>query len=106
MSILEKNTLDGVALTKDKKTLALMISDHLPWDNEYEHLTALQEKLNSYIVYWQSGQYKNIRDAKKVKNCVVEIYFMHEPTENAYRFLETVNQQIAQINMRVAVCEE
>jgi len=28
-----------------------MISDHLAWDNEAEHLFLLQDKINAYLLY-------------------------------------------------------
>lgn len=103
MSILEKNSVDGVALANNGDVLMLLITDHLAWNQEYEHLIALQEKINAYISFWQSGQYKKVCDASRVKRCSVEIHFMYEPTENAYKFLNTVNKQTSVINMEFAV---
>ncbi len=94
MSILEKNKVDGLAMANEGETLVLLLSDHLPWDEEYEHLIALQDKINAYISFWTSGQYKNLCDASKVVFCSVEIHFLYEPTDNAYKFLDTVNRQI------------
>lgn len=34
----------------------LTISDHLDWDNEQGHLRTLQEKLNLYLAFIESGE--------------------------------------------------
>ena len=52
MSILEENVIDSTSI--ENGILILTISDHLKWDNE--HLFLLQEKINSYLQYIESGQ--------------------------------------------------
>lgn len=32
------------------------ISDHLDWDDELEHIHALQEKINAYLRFVESGE--------------------------------------------------
>ena len=103
MSVIEANKVDGLAVENDGETLVLLLTDHLAWSRAYEHLIALQEKIHAYISFWQSGQYKKVCDASRVKFCSVEIHFMYEPTENAYKFLNTVNKQILQVNMGIIV---
>ena len=49
MSVLDSGTIDGMATDENGKALILLISDHLDWKNEYDHLLRLQEKINSYI---------------------------------------------------------
>lgn len=60
MSILEKDKIDGMGKEKDGKTLVLMISDHLGWDNEKDHLFLLQEKINMYLSFIENGQYTEV----------------------------------------------
>ena len=45
MSVVDNKTVDGVALTDDKKGIILLITDHLEWKDEYQHLIMLQAKL-------------------------------------------------------------
>lgn len=47
MSVLDRETVDGMALDKDGKGIRLFISDHLDWSDEYNHLLVLQEKINA-----------------------------------------------------------
>ena len=48
MSVLDSGTIDGMTTDENGKALILLISDHLDWKNEYDHLLRLQEKINSY----------------------------------------------------------
>ena len=41
MSIIETEKVDGVGIDENGISLALLISDHLDWENEYVHLSQL-----------------------------------------------------------------
>ena len=41
MSVLDSGTIDGMATDENGKALILLISDHLDWKNEYDHLLEL-----------------------------------------------------------------
>ena len=60
MSVVDDNTVDGIALTDDNEGIVLLLSDHLDWDDEYNHLLILQEKLNAYIYFLEEKQYEEI----------------------------------------------
>ena len=51
MSGVDNKTVDGIALTSDKNGIILLITDHLDWNDEYQHLMILQEKINAYIFF-------------------------------------------------------
>jgi len=55
MSVEEKNKIDIITTNKEG-ILVLTISDHLEWDDENEHLLILQDKINSYVDFIESGQ--------------------------------------------------
>ena len=100
MSVVDKDKVDGIALTEDK-IIKLLITDHLSWENEYEHLLILQEKINSYLAFCESDQYKEIYQGYRVKNVVFEIHFLYEPTQNAYTFLEQLPAQVGELSIAV-----
>lgn len=56
MSVVESGVVDGIGLA-DNETMKMLITDHLDWQDEYQHLLMLQEKINSYIGFCESGQY-------------------------------------------------
>ena len=56
MSVEQVDVIDFIGVESSSGKLVLTISDHLDWDQEGEHLLTLQEKLNTYIAFMESGQ--------------------------------------------------
>jgi hypothetical protein len=57
LSVREPDKIDFVARPDGEDRIYLVISDHLDWvTEEGEHLLVLQEKLNNYLHYIESGQ--------------------------------------------------
>jgi hypothetical protein len=57
MSVDQTNTIDFASIDNATGDLWLTISDHLPWDeNEGNHLALLQNKLNAYLRFIESGE--------------------------------------------------
>lgn len=100
MSVTEGNMLDGVAMDEEG-ALRLLITDHLDWENEYEHLYALQNKMNAYIHYCESGQYRQFTQDQEPKYAVIEIHFLYEPTETAVEFLNNVQEQVGGMGIKI-----
>lgn len=99
MSVLEENKLDAVGVSKDGTTLALMISDHLDWVNEYEHLVILQKKINSYLGYIESKQYEAMYPDSTFNSFVIQIGLQYEPTVKYYQFVSSVNNQLKDLHV-------
>jgi hypothetical protein len=98
MSVLDFDKVDGVAIMKDGSTLAMLISDHLDWTNEYDHLIKLQKKINAYISFIENNQYEKIYPAHKFASFQIEIHFQYDPTQSCQKFIETVNNQLCEIH--------
>lgn len=94
MSVLEKDKVDAIGISKDSNRIILMISDHLDWDKEYEHLILLQEKVNTYINFIESEQVKDVYPNIDISEYTIEIHFKYSITENCYKFLDVVNNQL------------
>ena len=57
MSVVDNKMVDGAGLTDDKGII-LLITDHVDWSDEYQHLVMLQEKINAYITFLEEKQYE------------------------------------------------
>ncbi len=101
MSVLDRETVDGIALDKDGKGIRLLITDHLDWSNEYHHLLALQEKINAYIAFCEDHQYNQVYKDISVEYAILEIHFKHEPTRKAMNFLEQVQRRVNEIGIAI-----
>ena len=104
MSVVDNKTIDGIALTDDKKGIILLITDHVDWRDEYQHLVMLQEKINVYITFLEEKQYEEIYKEEKIIYGVIEIHFLHNLTVNAEKFLQSVQNQVAELGIKIHYC--
>jgi hypothetical protein len=93
MSVEEKNKIDIITTNKEG-ILVLTISDHLEWDDENEHLLILQDKINSYVDFTESGQMAENYPDKVDKKIMIQIVFKYRPNAIAEEFLSTVKRFI------------
>lgn len=101
MSVLDKETVDGMALDKNGKVIRLLIADHLDWSNEYNHLLVLQDKINAYIAFCEEHQYNQVYKNILVECAILEIHFKYEPTIKAMNFLEQVQRQVNELGIAI-----
>lgn len=101
MSVVDNKTVDGVALTDDKKGIILLITDHLEWKDEYQHLIMLQAKINAYISFLEEKQYKDIYQDMSIMYGIIEIHFLHCLIKNAEKFLHSVNNQLNELGIKI-----
>jgi hypothetical protein len=89
MSVDQSQVIDVVSKNK-KGTIVLSISDHLDWDETEKHLRVLQEKINTYLVFLDSGEV--YRKYPEAKGCPIEIevMFHYRPSPEARFFLAKV----------------
>ena len=104
MSVVDNKTIDGVALTNDKNGIILLIADHLDWSDEYQHLMMLQRKINVYITFLEEKQYEEIYKGEEIVYGVIEIHFLYNLTVNAEKFLQSVQNQVAELGIKIQYC--
>lgn len=101
MSVVDSKTVDGAALTNDKNGIILLITDHVDWRDEYEHLVMLQEKINAYISFLENKEYEDIYRGENIMYGIIEIHFLYTLTANAERFLQSVQDQVAELGVKI-----
>lgn len=101
MSVIETDKIDGAGKSKEKGELTLLITDHLEWGNEHEHLIILQNKINSYLGFIESKQYEEIYPNDSFEKYVIEIHFKNGISENCFKFLDVVANQVEQFNIKI-----
>lgn len=103
MSIEDRNIIDALGITPDGKGLVMLISDHLDWKNEYEHLVILQDKINTYIAFWENKQYEEMYKGREFQYGIIEIGFKYKMKKKGKSFLKTVQHQIEKINLKIQI---
>ncbi|NFA43731.1 branched-chain amino acid ABC transporter substrate-binding protein [Clostridium botulinum] len=105
MAIDNVNMVDAIGVDEKNQALRLMITDHLEWKNKYlsetDHLLMLQNKINSYLSYIESEQYKETYPNINFKILIIEIHFKYESTENCEKFLKVVQDQVRQFGIKI-----
>lgn len=90
MTIERRDVIDMVG--KKRRTLELMIIDHLDWVWEPAHILMLQAKLNTYLQYIEAEQYKETYG--NVKKFHITIVFLNGVTEKCLQFLRVSQAQL------------
>lgn len=103
MSVADTNKIDGIGISKDGSKLILLITDHLDWSNEYDHLIQLQNKMNSYIDFIEGQQYREIYPDMRFSSFCIEVHFMYELTTNCLKFIDVISKQMADQNTSINV---
>lgn len=102
MSVDKTNVVDAIGVDIQTGELVLTISDHLEWTgSDNEHLLLLQEKLNTYLRFVESGEVlKSYPDAKG-KDMVIDVVFMCALNEQARKFLCQVATIVEGVGMKL-----
>jgi len=97
MTIQEKNKVDLVGEDPNGSSVRLVILDDLNWSEFCVHKQALQDKVNAYLEFVESGQ---IAEAAPSAGCGAKIEFQlvmrYRPTTQGQDFVDRVGQFLRQ----------
>lgn len=94
MTVMQSRTVDWLGIERESGNVVLTIVDDLDWSDEKRHLLALQEKLNTYLSFIESGEVfaklreQAARDVPTNTPVKVSILAKHKPVPIAETFLE------------------
>ena len=95
MSIDQRKVVDAIGIERATGDVSLTISDHLDWSDVPGHAFALQEKINDYLAFLESGEIFTEYPAAKGKKMRIQIFFLHAPPAgDALRFLAHAEEVI------------
>lgn len=93
MAVHETSIIDFVSIDRIG-TIKLSVVDHLDWSDEQGHLSTLQEKLNTYCHYVESGQLYDDYSEARNRRPLISLVFFNPPTDEALRVLAVFQQAI------------
>jgi hypothetical protein len=91
MSVEDKNVVDAIGTERDSGNIILTISDQLEWEGQ-EHLLILQNKINTYFRFIESGEIFESYPQAKGQKLVISVVCLHEPDEEAIVFLDRAKE--------------
>ena len=95
MAIEKADVVDAVGIERATGDVVLTIADSLDWDSsETEHLQMLQEKLNAYLRFIESGELHESYPDAAGRRPVISLVGRCEPSAAALRFLAATRQSI------------
>jgi CRP-like cAMP-binding protein len=96
MSILDTRVIDMFGLpVNDPSRVELVIADHLDWsEDEGEHLLLLQEKINAYLRFIESGEILTVIPKAAGRRPVILIYGKYALSARAEWFVKRATAQL------------
>ena len=99
MSIEKSGVIDHVALSEKEQKAVLIISDHLDWEDEKDHIRLFEQKMSSYLDFIRSGQILEVLPEAKNLPVRIELVQQYKPTESALHLLNAAKQQLAEMGL-------
>jgi hypothetical protein len=104
MSLDEINTVDAIGIESDTDHAILTIADSWDWTREYDHLLALQAKLNAYFEFIENGQVWESYPLAKGKRLRINVVFRFPPPVAATILLARASEIASKLD--VLVCHD
>jgi hypothetical protein len=84
-------------------TLSLGLTDHLPWDDGslQEHLRALQDKLNTYLRFIESGEINTSYPQSVGRQIRIEVLLKSLPNDLGTQFLQKAKEAIGRAGIEL-----
>ncbi|MFZ1524341.1 MAG: DUF6572 domain-containing protein [Saprospiraceae bacterium] len=92
MSVNQTDTIDVIGTTPNGQVV-LTISDHYSWDETW-HLQLLQDKINAYLQFIESGQLLDDYPNAAGRELIIETVMKFEPNEEGTSFLEKAKEVV------------
>ena len=98
MSIDQTNVVNSIGIEPNKDEAQLIISDHLEWDQsekaDREHMYLLQEKINSYLGFVESGEIYKSHPKSKGKKVVIRVIGKYDMNSTGKSFFHRVEETL------------
>ena len=97
MSVDQTDKIDFLWKDEQSGHLMLTITDHLDWKkrDEGDHLSLLQEKINTYLHFIESGQVWKAKPEYKGLPVVIHVRAKYRPSKEAAKFYKLAEKGVA-----------
>ncbi len=87
MSLDKTKEIDAIGIDKDSNRIVLSIIDEMDWNDEQKHLILLQEKINVYLSFVESGEVYSSYPDSEDRNFEIKVFMKDTPTDKVLSFL-------------------
>ena len=100
MSIEQTDVVDAIGVDNSSGEVVLTITDHLEWENDTkEHLLLLQEKINTYLRFIESGELLESYPDASGRKVVISIVAKYPLSTDAEEFINQVTSIVTGAGM-------
>jgi hypothetical protein len=105
VSVNDPSRIDIIAVRPSSRAVRLVIADDLAWDDLPAHARLLQEKINTYISFVESGQLARVQSPTipMAPEVTIVLTVQQQPTEAAESFLSSVGDFLRSVDLRFEV---
>lgn len=96
MSVEEPEVVDAIGVDKATGRVVLTIADHLDWNDEQEHLRLLQNKINTYLRFVESGEIFDEYPKAHGRHIEINIVGQCSLNETASEFLRKAQEAVSE----------
>lgn len=93
MAVDQPKVIDFIGVDKSG-AVVLTISDHLEWKDSLRHQLILQDKINCYLAFIESGEILESYPDSKGRRFIISIVGKHMPDPSGHNFLTRVRSVI------------
>lgn len=95
MSLENTRVIDFVATQNDGGEVVLTIADGWDWSDPDQHLMALQEKVNAYVEFVESGQLHEVYPRAKGSDVIIDVVHRVALSHAGLEFLQAAKAVVA-----------
>lgn len=101
MSLDKVNEIDYIGIDNTTDDIILSIIDALDWVNEQQHLSLLQNKINSYLRFVESGEIYNSYPKVEGRLVEIKIYAKRNIPISGVNFLNKASEIVKQAGLKI-----
>src|SRR5438270_10067615 len=101
LSINQLGKIDIVSTDK-QGNVVLHIADHYEWDSENEHILLLQDKINAYLQFIESGQIFKEYPAATNDKIAIEVIFKYDLPGSSLTYLNRFREAVGEIGFSLS----
>lgn len=99
MAIDNTKAIDLIGIDNKTGVVILTISDHLDWKEADTHLILLQDKINCYLRFIESGEIYETYPMAKDKKMIISIVKKHSLSKEGEEFINRVKKIVNEIGI-------
>lgn len=92
LALENSNSIDAIGIDREKNWVTLALIDSHDWIDEEQHLLLLQEKLNTYLSFIESGEVYSAYKEAEGRDIEISIHFKNDISQSCKFFLNSVEE--------------